>query len=75
MTIKSVLKESIFQIKCEVVGHAIVEGKEKPLFAEIMPANEIYTDCIRCGTPLVLTRDKKDGYFMISEVDYLYGGW
>lgn len=74
MTIKSVLKELILQIKCEVVGHSINERKEEPLFDEIMPANEIYTNCIRCGTPLVLTRSNDEGHFYISE-RYWYGGW
>ncbi len=57
------VRHSIGQLKCEVVGHEISQDDEDKLY--IVPARELETSCERCGARLFLkmNESKEDEYF------------
>jgi hypothetical protein len=59
-------KQSIGQIKCEVVGHEIVKSEEDRLFNN--ESDTIYTTCYRCGANVMLKKspENKDEYYIVD---------
>ena len=60
------LKQSVGQIKCEVVGHQILKSEEDRLFD-----NEpwmVYATCNRCGANVILKKSPKndDEYYIVE---------
>jgi DNA-directed RNA polymerase subunit RPC12/RpoP len=58
------LKQSVGQIKCEIVGHEASKDNEKKLFD--IHNNDLYTSCTRCGANIILKKhpEKSDEYFV-----------
>jgi hypothetical protein len=57
------VKQSIGQMKCEIVGHEITQEDEDKLY--VVPDRELETSCARCGASLFLKMNpvKEDEYF------------
>ena len=58
-----VVKRSIGQMKCEIIGHEITQEDEDKLY--VVPSRELETSCARCGAKLFLKMNetKEDEYF------------
>jgi hypothetical protein len=62
------IRQSVGQLKCEVVGHQILENEEDRLFDNQDPDGTIYTRCNRCGANLILKKSPKNQneYYIID---------
>jgi hypothetical protein len=60
------VKQSVRQIKCEVVGHTVSREDEDKLFNNRRYSDELYAKCSRCGANVLLkiNSEKNDEYFL-----------
>jgi hypothetical protein len=52
------LRQSVGQLKCEVVGHQVLKIEEDRLFDN--QNQRIYTVCNRCGANIILEKNPKN---------------
>lgn len=57
------VKRSVGQLKCEVVGHEVTQDDEDKLY--VKPSRELEINCKRCGARLFLKMNEtnEDEYF------------
>jgi len=62
------LKQSVGQIKCEIVGHEVSKDDLKRLFDKQSNDDNIHTSCVRCGAIILLRVNpkKSDEYFVME---------
>lgn len=60
------VKQSVLQVKCEIVGHTVSKQVEDKLFNDRKNGDKLYARCSRCGANVLLkiNPEKNDEYFL-----------